>query len=47
MGSNYDALIRLFEQNPVRCLDLFYASIDDGTLSDEDTEKFLKKLANL
>jgi hypothetical protein len=47
MGSNYDSLIRLFEQDPVKCLEVFYNSIDDGTLRNEDTEMFLKKLERI
>lgn len=44
MSSNYEVLIRLFEENPDRFFREFRNSVDDGTLSDDDIKMLVKKL---
>lgn len=44
MSSNYEVLIRLFEENPDRFFREFRNSVDDGTLPEEDIKLLVKKL---
>jgi len=44
MSSNYEVLIRLFEENPDRFFREFRNSVDDGTLSDDDIKMLVTKL---